>query len=121
MKKILIIFSLMLVSLCPIFADRIPLEAQPGLHNGRNGHPRMPSIMRVSADYENGFIFISIRGYTGNVQANVYDSQGNVVGSISSSITNNGTLTIPVIVQSNEDYTLDILLGNTEYYGLFNL
>lgn len=118
MKKTIATLIMLLV-LLPCTAEKIPIirasSTQP------HGGTRAPAVTRVSADFEDGAILLIINGYSGSVQANVCDSQGNVIGSISSSVSNNGTLTIPVFVQSNEDYTLDIFLGNTEYYGLFNL
>jgi hypothetical protein len=118
MKKTIATLIMLLV-LLPCMARNISLVRIGSIKS--HGGTLAPAVTRVSADFEDGAIFLMIGGYTGSVQANVCDSQGNVIGSISSSVSNNGTLTIPVFVQSNEDYTLDILLSNTEYYGFFKL
>ncbi|UKK79261.1 MULTISPECIES: DUF3244 domain-containing protein [Segatella] len=80
----------------------------------------MPSITRVSADYENGLITVDVKGYTGGVQVFVSDPQGNVVGYTISSVTNNGIVTLNLGSLSEGDYTLNIVLDSATYYGQFD-
>ena len=84
MKKLLILL-LVFVTLIPGNASGIGIQKKGTIqHKGA----RMPSITQVEADYENGLITIEVKGYTGGVQAFVSDSQGNIVSSTMSSITN---------------------------------
>ena len=84
MKKLLILL-LVFVTLIPGNASGIGIQKKGTIqHKG----VRMPSITQVEADYENGLITIEVKGYTGGVQAFVSDSQGNIVSSTMSSITN---------------------------------
>ena len=76
MKKLLILL-LLFVTFIPGYAFGIDIRKEGTV---QHGGMRMPSIERVSADYENGIITIAVKGYTGGVQVLVSDSQGNIVG-----------------------------------------
>ena len=87
----------------------------------QQGSMRMPSITCVSADYENGLITVDVKGYNGGIQVLVSDSQGNIVSSTMSSITNSGVVSLDLGALAEGDYTLYIVLGNTTYSGEFTL
>ena len=70
----------------------------------------MPSITRVSADYDDGHITVDVKGYTGGVQVIVCDSQGNVVSSTMSSITNSGVVSFDLGALAEGGYSLNIIL-----------
>lgn len=82
---------------------------------------RMPSLTRVSADYEDGVVTLKITGYTGNVQVYVSDSQGNVIGYTLAMVSSNGTVTLSIDAVMGENYFLNIVLDNATYYGQFNV
>lgn len=84
MKKLLILL-LVFITLIPGSAFGIDIQKES---TAQNKGARMPSITQVEANYENGLITIEVKGYTGGVQAFVSDSQGNIVSSTMSSITN---------------------------------
>lgn len=117
MKKI-ILFLLMLLVISPCQATGINVKREA---TTSKGSMRMPSITRVSADYENGLITVDVKGYTGGVQVFVSDPQGNVVSSTMSSITNSGVVSLDLGALAEGDYTLYIVLGNTTYSGEFTL
>ncbi|SEQ53370.1 protein of unknown function [Segatella baroniae B14] len=116
MKKI-ILFLLMLLVISPCQATGINVKREA---TTSKGSMRMPSITRVSADYENGLITVDVKGYTGGVQVFVSDPQGNVVGYTISSVTNNGIVTLNLGSLSEGDYTLNIVLDSATYYGQFD-
>ena len=84
MKKLLILL-LVFVTLIPGNASGIDIQKEG---TAQNKGVRMPSITQVEANYENGLITIEVKGYTDGAQAFVSDSQGNIVSSTMSSITN---------------------------------
>lgn len=86
----------------------------------QHGGPRMPSITHVTANYENDKVTLYISCYTGSVQANVSDSYGRLLGTVSSYISRNGTITMVVNCVSAEIYYLSISLDNASYIGIFN-
>ncbi|WP_223925511.1 DUF3244 domain-containing protein [Prevotella lacticifex] len=117
MKKLLILL-LVFVTFIPSYAFGIDIRKEGTTHHGGM---RMPSITRVSADYENGLITVDVKGYTGGIQVLVSDSQGNIVSSTMSSITNSGVVSLDLGALAEGDYTLYIVLGNTTYSGEFTL
>lgn len=84
MKELLILL-LVFVTLIPGNAFGIDIQKES---TAQNKGVRMPSITQVEANYENGLITIEVKGYTDGAQAFVSDSQGNIVSSTMSSITN---------------------------------
>lgn len=116
--KNLLILLLVFVTLIPSSASAIDIRKEGTVHQGGM---RMPSLTRVSADYENGLITVDVKGYTGGVQVFVSDSQGNVVGYTISSVANNGIVTLNLGSLSEGDYTLNIVLDNATYYGQFDI
>lgn len=63
MKKLLILL-LVLVTLIPSSASAIDIRKEGTVQHGGT---RMPSITRVSADYEDRVVTVGISRYTGNV------------------------------------------------------
>ena len=118
MKKWLIFLLLVFGTLIPSSASAIDIRKEGTVHQGGM---RTPSITRVSADYENGLITIDVKGYTGGVQVFVSDSQGNVVSSTMSSITNSGVVSLDLGAIAEGDYSLNIILDNATYYGQFDV
>ena len=124
MKK-LIILLLVFVTLIPSCASAIDIRKEGTVHQGGM---RTPSLTRVSADYENGIITIGVNGYTGigvngytgGIQVLVSDSQGNVVSSTMSSITNSGVVSLDLGTLAEGGYSLNIILDNATYYGQFD-
>ena len=116
MKKLLILL-LVFVTFIPSYAFGIDIRKEGTTHHGGM---RTPSITRVSADYENGLITIDVKGYTGGVQVFVSDSQGNIVSSTMSSITNSGVVSLDLGAIAEGDYSLNIILDNATYYGQFD-
>ena len=117
MKK-LIILLLVFVTLIPSCASAIDIRKEGTVHQGGM---RTPSLTRVSADYENGIITIGVNGYTGGIQVLVSDSQGNVVSSTMSSITNSGVVSLDLGALAEGGYSLNIILDNATYYGQFDV
>ena len=118
MKKWLIFLLLVFGTLIPSSASAIDIRKEGTVHQGGM---RTPSITRVSADYENGLITIDVKGYSGGVQVFVSDSQGNVVSSTMSSITNSGVVSLDLGAIAEGDYSLNIILDNATYYGQFDV
>lgn len=106
---------LLVISPCQATGINVKREATTS-----KGGMRMPSITRVSADYEIGLITVDVKGYTGGVQVFVSDSQGYVVGYTISSVANNGIVTLNLGALSEGGYTLNIVLDNATYYGQFD-
>ena len=117
MKKI-ILFLLMLLVISPCQAAGINVKREA---TTPKGGMRMPSITRVSADYDDGHITVDVKGYTGGVQVIVCDSQGNVVSSTMSSITNSGVVSLDLGALAEGGYSLNIILDNATYYGQFDV
>lgn len=107
---------LLVISPCQATGINVKREATTS-----KGGMRIPSITCVSADYENGLITVDVKGYTGGIQVLVSDSQGNIVSSTMSSITNSGVVSLDLGALAEGDYTLYIVLGNTTYSGEFTL
>lgn len=117
MKKV-ILFLLMLLVISPCQATDINVRRKA---TTSKGGMRMPSITRVSADYENGLITVGVKGYTGGIQVLVSDSQGNIVSSTMSSITNSGVVSLDLGALAEGNYTLNIVLDSATYYGQFDI
>ena len=116
MQKVFLFLTMLLViSPCQATGINVKREATTS-----KGSMRMPSITRVSADYENGLITVDVKGYTGGVQVFVSDSQGNVVSSTMSSITNSGVVSLDLGTLAEGGYSLNIILDNATYYGQFD-
>lgn len=81
---------------------------------------RMPSVTRVTADYDAGIITLQVTGYTGSIQVYVYDSNGNVVSYDCSVISGRGAFSINVDNLTEGDYILSIVLDNATYNGEFH-
>ena len=117
MKKIfLFLLMLLVISPCQTAGINVKREATTS-----KGGMRMPSITRVSADYENGLITVDVKGYTGRVLVFVSDSQGNIVSSTMSSITNSGVVSLDLGALAEGGYSLNIILDNATYYGQFDV
>lgn len=115
MKKLFVILlTFVLLIPCSIFGIDIRKESTV-----QHGGMRMPSIERVSADYENGLITIAVKGYTGGVQVFVSDSQGNNIGYAISSIANEGSVSMDLDTLDEGSYSLKIVLDNATYHGQF--
>ena len=115
MKKLFVILlTFVLLIPCSIFGIDIRKEITV-----QHGGMRMPSIERVSADYENGLITIAVKGYTGGVQVFVSDSQGNNIGYAISSIANEGSVSMDLDTLDEGSYSLKIVLDNATYHGQF--
>lgn len=115
MKKLFAIL-LTFVILIPCSASGIDIRKEGTV---QHGGMRMPSIKRVSADYENGLITIEVKGYTGGVQVFISDSQGNVIGYTISSIANGGSVSLDLGTLREGSYSLKIVLDNATYDGQF--
>lgn len=117
MKKIFL-FLLMSLVISPCQAAGINVKREA---TTPKGGMRMPSITRVSADYENGVVTVDISRYTGNVQVYVYDANGIAVDYTVSTISGIGTVALDAGILSEGEYTLYIVLDNTTYSGEFTL
>lgn len=115
MKKIIALL-LMLITLSPSQASEINVKRKETMQQGR---PRIPSMTRVVADYENGVVTLKITDYTGNVQVYVSDSQGNVIGYTLATVSGKGTVTFGIDTVTSGCYLLNIVLDNATYYGQF--
>lgn len=87
MKKIILLPIVALMCSISVIANPLVLRRRAMY---QHGGMRMPSIERVSADYEKGLITIGVKGYTGGIQVSIYDSQGNIIGYTISSIAKEG-------------------------------
>lgn len=116
--KNLFILLLVFVTLIPSSASAIDIRKEGTVHQGGM---RTPSLTRVSADYEDGLITVGVKGYTGSIQVLVSDSQGNIVSSTISSITNSGVVSLNLGALAEGGYSLNIILDNATYYGQFDV
>lgn len=80
---------------------------------------RIPAITKVSADYENGLMTLYVTGYTGSIQVDVSDTNGNIVGTTTAYVSCKGTITLDINAVQGELYSLNIALVNTTYVGQF--
>lgn len=108
----------MLITLSPSQASEINVKRKETMQQGR---PRIPSMTRVVADYENGVVTLKISDYSGNVQVYVNDSQGNIVGYTLATVSGNGTVTLSIDPVIGRSCFLNIVLDNTTYYGQFDV
>ena len=115
MKKFLVLL-LMFVTLIPCTVTGIDIRKEGTTHHGG---ARMPSMTKVTADYDNGIITLNVTGYTGNIQVYVSDSQGNIVGYTLATASGNGTITLSINPIIGRIYFLNIVLDNATYYGQF--
>lgn len=109
-----LVLFLMLVTFVPCNATSIDIRTEG---NVQHGGMRMPSIMRISADYENGLINVGISRYSGSVQVYIYDVNGLVVGYTAATISEEGSVKINVGDLSQGNYSLRIVLDNATYSG----
>lgn len=118
MKKTIILILLSVFGMSLAYPRHISFKQREYAFQHRRA--RVPSMVRVSADYEDGKITLDVTGYTGNVQIYVSDSQGNVVGYTISPIVNGGAVTLDIGNLKEGYYTLDVVLGNATYVGQFD-
>lgn len=85
----------------------------------QQGRTHMPSLTKVSADYEDGIITLKIEKYTGYIRTYIYDRDGNIAGYVYSYISGNGLVTIDIANPIRGNYSLIIALDNKEYTGKF--
>lgn len=118
MKKTIILILLSVFGMSFAYPRHISFKQREYAFQHRRA--RVPSMVRVSADYEDGKITLDVTGYTGNVQVYVSDSQGNVVGYTMSTIVNGGAVTLDIGNLKEGYYTLDVVLDNATYVGQFD-
>ena len=118
MKKTIILILLSVFGMSLAYPRHISFKQREYAFQHRRA--RVPSMVRVSADYEDGKITLDVTGHTGNVQIYVSDSQGNVVGYTISPIVNGGAVTLDIGNLKEGYYTLDVVLGNATYVGQFD-
>lgn len=116
MKKIILLPIVALMCSISVIANPLVLRRRAMY---QHGGMRMPSIERVSADYEKGLITIGVKGYTGGIQVLIYDSQGNIIGYTISSIAKEGAVSLNLDILNEGGYSLKIVLDNATYYGKF--
>lgn len=116
MKKIILLPIVALMCSISVIANPLVLKRRAMY---QHGGMRMPSIERVSADYEKGLITIGVKGYTGGIQVFIYDSQGNIIGYTISSIAKEGAVSLNLDILNEGGYSLKIVLDNATYYGKF--
>lgn len=85
----------------------------------QHGGTRMPSITKVSADYESGVITLQVTGYTGNIQIYVNDKDGNIVGYTQDTASDKCIVTLSIEPVAGDFYSLDLVLDNSIYHGKF--
>lgn len=86
----------------------------------QHGSTRAPSMVNISADYDDFVIAIMITNYIGNVHIYVTDSNGNIVLSVDNANFSNGPITIDVSALRRDTYMLHVVFGNSNYVGIFN-
>lgn len=116
MKKIILLPIVALMCSISVIANPLVLRRRAMY---QHGGMRMPSIERVSADYEKGLITIGVKGDTGGIQVFIYDSQGNIIGYTISSIAKEGAVSLNLDILNEGGYSLKIVLDNATYYGKF--
>ena len=116
MKKIILLPIVALMCSISVIANPLVLRRRAMY---QHGGMRMPSIERVSADYEKGLITIGVKGYTGGIHVFIYDSQGNIIGYTISSIAKEGAVSLNLDILNEDGYSLKIVLDNATYYGKF--
>lgn len=116
MKKLMIL-CLMLLLFAPCMATHVNLKANAHSHVGR---PRMPSAIKVAADYEYGSITVTVTGYSGPVLVSLYDETGNLVVTKSAVLSGSGQIIMNDLDLTEGQYVLHVALGNTVYFGTFD-
>lgn len=118
MKTKIIAVFVALMCVMPILSKPIRLRTKGTI---QRGCLRMPSIIRVEADYECDVITVNIQRYTGVAYVYIYDVNGNVVGAILTDIDVDGTFTIDVGNLKGGIYTINVVLTNETYEGTFEV
>lgn len=116
--KQLVTLSLMCLTLFSTQVFGIDIKRGQTTHQGR---PRMPSMTRIEADYENEVLNLRITGYTGDIQIYITDGQGNVILYKLSSVISDCNFSMNLKTLPKGCYTLNIVLGNATYYGYLNV
>lgn len=116
MKRLLSLLFV-LFALMPCLAMQIDIKMNRKTHIPG---PRMPSVMQVSAFYENGVVTVDVSRYYGEVQAFVYDSNGTVIGMAEAMVSGTGSVLCTLDTLPGEECTLSIVLDSVEYIGTFN-
>lgn len=107
---------LVLLTIPPCFATEIKIKRKNTL---QSGGMRIPSITRISADYESGVITLQVTGYTGYVQVYVSDKDGNIVGYTQDTASDKCIVTLSIEPVAGDAYSLDLVLDNSTYHGIF--
>lgn len=117
MRKTIIVLLLAVFGISFAYPKYISVKQREFAFQHRRA--RMPSITKVSADYERGAVTLYVTGYAGSVQIDVRDSNGNIVGTTMTYVSGKGTITLDINAFQGELYYLNIALGNTTYVGQF--
>lgn len=116
--KSIFIAILMSLAILPSIATQVNVRTKSTLPRGG---ARMPSIIQVSADYENGILTVNIQKYSGVALLYIYDSEGSVIGANTANIISDGSVTTEVTPLKKGVYTLNVVLNDTIYEGTFNI
>ena len=115
MKK-LFVFLLTVVLLIPCSAFGIDIRKEGTF---QHGGMRMPSLVRVSADYDNSTITVNVENYLGIIVAYVTDTEGNTVLTTADSISGKSSVELSTDGLPIGAYTLYIKLEDSIYTGSF--
>lgn len=107
-----------MVCFAPIYSRPISIGMKATI---QHGHPRMPSITQVEADYEEDGIMVDIHRYTGIVMVYIYDTDENCIKTTMGNIVRNGNIIVDVTDLVAGKYTFSVVLSNATYEGLFQL
>ena len=100
----------MLFSLAPCLAAKVKMNVKVHDHSHVGG-PRMPSAVKLSADYEYGTITVAVSGYSGPVIVSVYDEAGLLVETTSAALSGSGQIILNDADLPEGLYVLQVALG----------
>lgn len=107
----------MLLPFAPCMATHVNLKANAHSHVSR---PRIPSAVKLAAEYESGIINVAVIGYTGPAVVSVYDETGVLVATTSTMLSGSGQIIMNDLDLTSGQYVLQVALGSTLYIGTFD-
>ena len=116
MKRILIVA--LWVFACSLHVFPRPVYMSKHKFPQSNG-PRMPSAVKLTADYEHGTVTVTVSSYTGPVEVSVYDETESLVESTSTTLSSSGQIILSGMNLTDGQYILEVDLGDVVYYGTF--
>ena len=114
--KLLFTALLLMLSVSTIIADPIELRIACG-----EGTSRPRTEVPITASIDNNIISTQVGSYSGTISVVIKDEDGDTVLSAVENVSINSQFTTNVSSLADGSYTIYYTLGNTVYYGEFEI